>query len=312
MATKKRAPFVMHGESWYDEPLDYKKVIYEANHETHVAKVILNMPERMNALGHELRAELFHAIKVAERDNDINVIIIKGAGRCFSAGHDLSGANTGVDLPDFGSQYIGDSQWHRYLVNQYWQIWELSKIVIAQTHGFCLAGGLYLMCVCDLMVTTPDCQFGEPSIRSMSAPDLLWHPYFLPKHKAAEMIYTGDSLSGEEIYRLGMANYCVPQEDIDEFTETFAARVAIIPWQMNTLRKRAFQKAYDIMGIKTAMEVCAQNEYRINDTDIIREWRERRKNMSLRDYLTARDAPFKTLRDKEREIIARPEKKSGR
>ena len=213
----KRAPFEMHGDDWYDKPLDYKVVIYEPNHETHVAKITLNRPEAMNALSHQLRAELFHALKVAERDMDINVIILKGAGRCFSAGYDLAGANVGVNEPDFGQQYVGDGHWPRYLINQYWQIWELTKIVIAQAHGYVLAGGSELCFVCDLVVTTPDCRFGYPPVRAMRAPDLMWFPWLLPMRRAAELAYTGDNITGEEAYRLGMVNYCVSAEDIDEY-----------------------------------------------------------------------------------------------
>lgn len=301
----KRAPFEMHGDAWYNNPLDYKTVIYEANHETHVAKVILNRPERMNALSHELRAELFHALKVAERDKDINVVIIKGAGRCFSAGYDLGGGNAGAQEPDFGSQYVGDSHWHRYLVNQYWQIWELSKIVIAQTHGYVLAGGTDLMCLCDLMVTTPDCKFGYPPVRAMSAPDLLWFPWYLGKRKGAEMAYTGDNITGEEMYRLGAANYCVPQKDIDEFTEAFAKRVALIPWQVNSLRKRQLAKTHEIMGMRISMEICAILQEQLAQTDYLKNWGEVFRKVPLREYLTMRDQPYADYRTAEQAILDR-------
>ncbi len=305
MATEERTPFELHGAGWYKEPLDYEVVIYEPDHENHVARITMNRPERMNALSHQLRAELFHAIKVAERDNDINVIILKGAGRCFSAGYDLGGGNVGVEEPDFGSQYVGSGHWARYLVNQYWQIWELSKIVIAQTHGYVLAGASELCFVCDLLVTTPDCQFGYPPMRAMSAPDLMWFPWLLPRRTAGEMAYTGDSITGEEAHRLGMANYCIPGQDIDEFTETFAKRVALIPWQMNTLRKRSIQKAYELMGVKTALEMCALLQEEYSQIDRIKEMNELIQKVPLREYLTIRDQPYKDYRNAEQAIIER-------
>src|SRR5581483_4648492 len=89
MSSAERLPFEIHGAGWYKEPLAYEVVVYEADPEAHVAKITMNRPERMNALSHQLRAELFHALKVAEQDTEINVIIVKGAGRCFSAGYDL-------------------------------------------------------------------------------------------------------------------------------------------------------------------------------------------------------------------------------
>ncbi|MFC1978244.1 enoyl-CoA hydratase-related protein [Chloroflexota bacterium] len=311
MTTEEREPFETHSANWYNKPLDYKVVIYEPNHETHVAKVTMNRPEVMNALSHQLRGETFHAIKTAEQDNDINVIILKGAGRCFSAGYDIGGG-MGTEEPDFGSQYTGVSHWSRYLINQYWQIWELSKIVIAQTHGYVLAGASELCSVCDLLVTTPDCQFGYPPVRAMSAPDVMWFPWLLPKRKAAEMIYTGDSITGQQAFELGMANYSVPAEDVDEFTETFAKRVALIPWQVNTLHKRGFQKAYEIMGIKAALETHALQWGLLGHTDRIKEMGELMRKVGLKEYLTVRDGPYKDYRTQEQAILDRAQREEGK
>ncbi|MFH1032471.1 MAG: enoyl-CoA hydratase-related protein [Chloroflexota bacterium] len=309
MTQEKPSP-ELHVSSWYDKPLDYKTVLYEANHETHVAKVTLNRPDRMNALSVQLLGEMFHAIKVAERDNDINVIVLKGSGRCFSAGYDLAGgvpagADRGTNSPDFGSQYVGLSHWARWLINQYWQIVELSKIVIAQTHGYVLAGGSELCFACDLVVTTPNCQFGYPPVRAMPAPDLMWFPWLLPKRKAAEMIYTGDSITGEEAFKHGMVNYCVDEKEIDEFTETFAKRVALIPWQMNSLRKRGFQKAYDLMGMKTALEIFALLHEEFRGLDRIKQMGELMRKVPLREYLTTRDKPYQDYRTQEEAILKR-------
>ncbi len=305
MTSEETAPFEIHGDAWYAKPLDYQVVIYETDHESHVAKITMNRPDRMNALSHQLRAELFHALKVAERDDQINVIVIKGAGRAFSAGYDLAGGNTGVEEPDFGSQYVGSGHWARYLINQYWQIWELSKIVIAQTHGYVLAGASELCSVCDLVVTTPDCQFGDPPMRAMAAPDVMWFPWLLPKRKAAEMIYTGDSITGQDAFDLGMVNYCVPQDSIDEFTDTFAKRIALIPWQMNTLRKRSFQKAYELMGIREALEICALMQEQFRYTERAKEMSELMRKVPLREYLTVRDKPYQDYRTAEQAILDR-------
>lgn len=305
MASDGQETFEIRGSAWYEKPLDYQVVIYEPDRDTHVAKITMNRPDRMNALSHQLRAELFHALKVAERDNDINVVVIKGAGRAFSAGYDLAGGNVGVEEPDFGSQYVGSGHWARYLINQYWQIWELSKIVIAQTHGYVLAGATELCAVCDLVVTTPDCQFGYPPMRAMAAPDLMWFPWLLPKRKAAEMVYTGDSINGDEAYQLGMVNYSVPAGSIDEFTETFAKRVALIPWQMNTLHKRSFQKAYELMGFRQALEICALMQEQFGNTERVREMSQLMRNVPLREYLTTRDQPYNDYRTAEQAILDR-------
>lgn len=295
-----KEPFVPHTASWYDKPLDYKLVIYETDPKSHIAKITLNRPEVMNALSHPLRSEFFHALKVAERDNDINVVIIKGAGRCFSAGYDLSSENmplkTGYAEPDLGAQYVDTSDvthWARYVVQHWWQLWELSKITIAQTHGYCLAGGSELAAMCDLLVTTPDCQFGYPAMRAMGV-DMLWFPWLLPMRKAHELAFTGDSISGEEAYRFGMANYCVPADKLEEFTENFAKRVALMPWPMATQFKRAIKKAYEIMGIRTAYETAALFAYhRTNESEHGVEMDKLFQKLPLKEYLTLRDKPYK-------------------
>jgi len=304
MASQERNPFEIHSSSWYEAPLDYKAIIYEFNHENHVAKITMNRPQAMNALNHQLRAELSHALKVAERDNEINAIILKGAGRCFSAGYDLGGG-MGAEEPDLGSQYVGASHWPRYVVQMWWQLWELSKVVIAQTHGYVIAGATELCSMCDLLVTTPDCQFGYPVARNQGM-DLCWFPWLLPMRKAHEMLLSGGSITGEEAYRLGMANYCVTEKHIDEFTETFAKRVALTPWQLATLYKRALKKTYEIQGIRTAMETGALYVLDMAaQTDTVKETMEMMRKMPLREYFAARDKPYRDYKKEEEAILNR-------
>jgi enoyl-CoA hydratase len=314
VSTEKREPFEIHSANWYKKPLDYQVVIYETNYETHVATITLNRPEKRNALSHQLRGELFHALKVAEGDEEVNVIVIKGEGKCFSAGYDFGGG-MGPDEPDFGSQYPGGGHCARYLINQYWQIWELSKVVIAQTHGHVLAGATELCFVCDLVVTTPDCQFGYPPMRNVSAPDLMWFPWALPPRIAREMVYTGDSITGEDAHRHGMVNYCVPKEDIDEFVDVYAQRVGRIHWSLHTVRKRAMQKAYELMGIKEALEICALMQPELDTNEKVMEAYETerkigRGEMTMREYTAFRDGPYRELRAQEQAILDRSRKTS--
>ena len=146
----------------------------------------------MNALRNTLRGELFHALRVAESDPDVSVIIIKGNGRCFSAGYDLGGGITPEDLPDVGPIVPGRRSGPRHLNAGYFLIWDLTKVVIAQAHGYCLAGGSELASYCDLFVVADDALIGYPPVRDMSPPDNCWFPWHLPMRKAKEMIFTGD------------------------------------------------------------------------------------------------------------------------
>jgi enoyl-CoA hydratase len=295
--------------NWYRKKLKYSQIIYAVNSDTHVATITLNRPDKMNAMSHQLRAELFHALKHSDLDSTINVIIIKGAGRCFTAGYDLSGM--GGDEPDLGNQYVdtsGVTHWARYVVQQWFQIWDLSKIVIAQIHGYALAGGSELASMCDMLITTPDCQIGYPPMRSMGV-DMLWFPWSLPMRKAMELAVTGDNITGEEAHRLGMANYCIDEEDIEEFTSLFAERVALMNWQLATQYKRATKKAYEIQGIRTHLDAQALFAFhRVSESDYGREMSEKFRNMPLKEYLKLRDDPYKENKTKLDEILARQSK----
>src|SRR4051795_3873967 len=235
----------------YKSPLDYEDIIYEVNGP--LARIVLNRPEKMNALRHQLRGELFHALRVAESDPEVSVIIIKGNGRCFSAGYDLGTGNAGHDLPDVGPLVPGPAQWPRHLNAGYFMIWDLTKVVIAQAHGYCLAGGSELASYCDLFVVADDALIGSPPVRDMSTPDNCWFPWHLPMRKAKEMIFTGDPLTGTQAADYGLANYSVPADELDEFTEALAQRVALVPQHLLALSKRQINRTYEVMGIRNAL-----------------------------------------------------------
>jgi enoyl-CoA hydratase len=237
-----------HG--YYRKPLDYETILYAVDGP--IARITLNRPEKMNALSHQLRGELFHALRVADLDGAVSVIVIKGAGRAFSAGYDLAGGMN-AELPDVGPIVPGPGQWPRHLNAGYFMIWELSKVVIAQAHGYCLAGGSELASYCDLFVVADDALIGYPPVRDMSPPDNCWFPWHLPMRKAKEMIFTGDPLTGTQAAEYGLANYSVPADELDEFTERLATRVALVPRQLLALHKRQINRTYEVMGIRTAL-----------------------------------------------------------
>ncbi|HEX2578735.1 MAG TPA: enoyl-CoA hydratase/isomerase family protein, partial [Aquihabitans sp.] len=129
----------------------------------HVRRLTLNRPEKRNALSHQLRAELINALQVADRDPDVRVMIVRGAGPSFSAGYDLGGGNEGVDMPHHTAE--GEGQWPRHVTETWMGIWDLAKPVIAQVHGYCLAGGSELATGCDLVYVAHDAQMGYPAVR---------------------------------------------------------------------------------------------------------------------------------------------------
>ena len=141
--------------------------------EPQVRRIYLNRPEKRNALCNPLRKELFNCLEVFDEDPEVKVIIISGKGSCFCAGYDLSYDNS-KDLPFHSSKT--DGFWPRHVVEGAFKIWDLSTPVIAEVHGYCLAGGTELAASCDLVYVTNNAEIGYPVVRSMSPPDNQFFP----------------------------------------------------------------------------------------------------------------------------------------
>lgn len=216
-----------------------------------VRRLTLNRPEKRNALSNELRGALFAALEDADRDADVRVTIIRGAGSCFSAGYDLSREGAAQELPF--QTAAGAGQWARHVVEGCFRIWDLAKPVIAQVHGWCLAGGSELATACDLVYVAEDAEIGYPPVRMMSPPDNQFHAWLCGLRPAMEMMLTGDAVSGAEAVRLGFANRAFPAQALDGEVLALAERIAKIPTEMQQMNKRSVHRAMEIMGLRAAI-----------------------------------------------------------
>jgi enoyl-CoA hydratase len=254
-----------------------------------VARLTLNRPHKRNALSNALRTELFAALQAGDRDPEVRVTIVRGAGPCFSAGYDLSSDNT-QGQPYFTSG--GDSAWPRHVLEGSFSIWDLAKPVIAQVHGYCLAGGSELATACDLVYVADDAQIGYPVVRSMSPPDMQYHPWLMGLRGAMEMMLTGDSISGSEAVRLGFANRAFPAAELEARVLEIAERVAKIPSDLQQLNKRSVHRAMEIMGMRAAMRAGTEIQALAFHQRSAREYFKKLAGGKLTDALTARDRDF--------------------
>jgi enoyl-CoA hydratase len=261
-----------------------------------VRRLTLNRPEKRNALSNALRGELVAALQAADSDDDVRVSIIRGAGTCFSAGYDLGGANEGVPLPHFTPG--GEGQWPRHVTETWMGIWDLSKPVIAQVHGYCLAGGSELATGCDLVYVAEDAKMGYPAVR-FGVPDMQFHAWLLGMRAAMEMMVTGDSISGVEAVRLGWANRAFPEADLDREVVAVAERIALLPPDIVALNKRTVHRAMDIMGlrqsIRSGTELCALGTKQPSFEAFL----EGMRTKGLTKALQERDEPFGDYRTRE-------------
>jgi enoyl-CoA hydratase len=222
----------------------------------HVRRLTLNRPEKRNALSNDLRRELFAALEAADRDKEVRVIVVRGAGSCFSAGYDLSEEGRHQSLPFHTAS--GAGQWARHVVEGCFRIWDLAKPVIAQVHGWCLAGGSELAAACDLMYVAEDAQIGYPPVRSMSPPDNQFHAWYCGMRPAMEMMLTGDAIDGREAVRAGFANRAFPADTLEAEVLGIAERIAKIPTDVQQMNKRSVHRAMEIMGLRAAVRAGAE------------------------------------------------------
>ena len=214
----------------------------------HVRRLTLNRPAKRNALSNPLRGLLFEALEAADRDPQVRVIILRGAGTCFSSGYDLAGP---PDLPFHTAG--GQGQWARHVVEGCFRMWDLAKPVIAQVHGWCLAGGSELAVACDLVYVAEDAQIGYPAVRTMSPPDNQYHAWIVGMRAAMELMLTGDAVSGLEAVRLGFANRAFPAEDLELEVLKMAERIAKVDPQLAQLNKRLVHRQMEAMGMRAGL-----------------------------------------------------------
>jgi enoyl-CoA hydratase len=170
-------------------------------------------------------------------------------------------------------------------------IWDLAKPVIAQVHGYCLAGGSELATGCDLVYMAEDAQMGYPAVR-FGVPDMHFHPWFLGMRKAMEMMLTGDSINGIEAVERGWANAAFPADQLDEKVLEVAGRIAKVPTELLQLNKRVVHRQMDAMGmragIRAGTELCALGTHTKTMAKFVGNAREK----GLTTALQERDAPF--------------------
>ncbi len=254
----------------------------------YVRRITLNRPEKRNAMNNGLRGEVFRALEAHDRDEAVRVTVIRGAGKCFCAGYDLAGANHEAQ-PYYTPGGIGN--WARHVVQGWFSIWDLAKPVIAQVHGYCLAGGSELATACDLVYVAEDAQIGYPPVRTMSPPDMQFHPWMLGMRHAMELMLTGDALNGLEAVDRGFANRAYKAEELDARVLEHAERVAKVAPDVQQINKRSIHHAMEIMGMRAAIRAGTEVQALAFFTETSLAYREELRQ-GVTQALSKRDETF--------------------
>ncbi|AOR29993.1 enoyl-CoA hydratase [Streptomyces fodineus] len=232
-----------------------------------VATVTMHRPGHRNAQNSAMTYALDRAFYRAADDDQVKVVVLAGTGRHFSAGHDIGTPERDAHLPfdrraglwwDHSDKAGAESRFAResevYLgMCRRWR--ELPKPMIASVQGACVAGGLMLAWVCDLIVASDDAFFADPVVR-MGIPgvEFFAHPWVMPPRIAKEFLYTGDRMSARRAYEVGMVNRVVPREELPDLTRELAERIAEMPRMGLTLTKRAVNQAEDLQGMHAGLD----------------------------------------------------------
>ncbi|MEU8726678.1 enoyl-CoA hydratase [Streptomyces antimycoticus] len=244
----------------HDEPVRYET-------RGPVALGPMHRPEYRNAQNSAMTYALDRAFYRAAEDNEIKVVILAGSGKHFSAGHDIGTPERDAHLPfdrkaglwwDHSDKTGAERRFAResevYLgMCRRWR--ELPKPLIASVQGACVAGGLMLAWVCDLIIASDDAFFADPVVR-MGIPGVEYfaHPWVMPPQIAKEFLYTGERMSAQRAYEVQMVNRVVPRAELSERTMELATRIADMPRLGLALAKRAVNQAEDLQGLHTGLD----------------------------------------------------------
>lgn len=263
-----------------------------------VELVTMNRPEVRNAQNTQLINELDEALHAADADPDVNVIVVAGAGPHFSSGHDLKA-------------YVGEApsdEWHekrktpegkfeherRMYFEKSMAIRDLATPTIAMVQGKCIAGGLMVACMCDLIVAADDAIFQNPVLRMTGAGvETLIEFADLGPRKAKEFLWTGDEIDAAEAHRLGLVNRVVPRDKLEDETMALADRIAKLPPVTVQNVKRSVNHAMDLAGYRNALEYHFMvHQFQHNTKTSLDALAERKQKGSMKEVFRDRDAGF--------------------
>jgi len=277
----------------------FEHILYEV--EDGRARITLNRPEKMNALSNDLLHELHEALWEADDNKAVHAVIIRGAGRCFSAGYDLTGtpatqghSRVRSDDNEYrGGRSIDDDAWQLEKAQRYrMALFDMHKPSIAQVHGYCLAGGTDIALLCDMVIAAEDATIGFPPARDLGAlPNNMWL-YNVGPQWAKRLTLTGDSVTGAEAQQIGLVMKAVPREHLETEVEQLADRLALIDPDLLSANKRIINQGLELMGARTLQRMAAENDVRGHNTAAARGFGQSVAERGLKETLRARDEKF--------------------
>jgi enoyl-CoA hydratase len=283
--------------------MGYQHILYESDGGK--ARITLNRPEKLNAMTPRMQRELADALWEADASTDVHAIIVRGAGRAFSAGYDISMAGATEDAHAAGlaggpgrrgrRDFDDDTWWIERDQRLRNTVMDVHKPVIAQVHGYCLAGGTDLALLCDIVVAANDAVLGFPPVRNQGSPVNHMWTYLVGPQWAKYFLLTGDQVPGEEAARIGLVWKAVPQDDLEAEVEALADKMCRIDPAILSANKRIVNIALEMMGARTIQRMASEMDSRARLAPAVRQFYQMIAEHGLKAALEWRDAPFSDL-----------------
>lgn len=281
-----------------------------------IARITLNRPEKRNAMSPQMLEELRCALLEADDLTSVNAIVLAGAGRDFCSGYDLAGAYAGRAADGDASarnyrssaQTIDDDCWgmERNL-DRLLTVMSIHKPVIAQIQGNCVAGGVDLAMLCDIVIAADDARIGYPATRANGTPPVNMWFYHLGPQWAKRMLLTGDIISGLDAARIGLVMDSVPADELEAEVNAIARKLSLIDAELLSVNKRIVNLAFELMGGHTLQRLATELDARGHLAQGPRRTKFKKDiaELGLKAAIQSRDAPFGDGRVKIRHVEPR-------
>ncbi len=262
-----------------------------------IATITLNRPEKYNTLRPSLLNDLDEALRQANLDNAVKVIILEGAGDSFCAGFDFSGGlehyediveenyDPGMDVNLVVNPY-------KSYLTQFMGLWRGTKPVIAKVHGYCMGGGSEMALCADLVVASDDARIGTPYARVWGCHLSGMWIYRLGLAKAKYYALTGEAISGKEAAEIELINFSYPLEELDQRVQELAEKLAGIPLTQLIAMKLIVNQAYDNMGLNSTQVLGPILDGIMRNTPEGREFVNVAKQHGVKEAVIRRDRPW--------------------
>ncbi|MEJ8809516.1 crotonase/enoyl-CoA hydratase family protein [Variovorax ureilyticus] len=225
-----------------------------------IARLLLNRPEKLNAIGETTPSDIRQAVAWAQAEDEVHVIVVEGAGRAFCAGYDLGDYAEGHVDRAGGDHPCRQEKtpWDPMLdyaamkgnTEDFMSLWRCTKPTIAKVHGYAVAGGSDIALCCDLLAMADDAKIGYMPTRVWGCPTTAMWTYRLGAMRAKQLMFTGDTITGAQAADWGLANFAVPAGELDDATLRLALRIAGVPRSHLMMHKLVVNQVWLSMGLE--------------------------------------------------------------